>query len=111
MKMLDDAAKLAAETKHNEKHFLLGCIAERQDGVLVKSTNAEVRTPEASGHAEARSLRKAGFGATLWVARVLRDGSWAMAKPCKNCKALIKNKGVKKVYYTTGPNSWESWNP
>jgi len=111
MKMLDDAAKLAAETKQEGKQFLLGCIAERQDGVLVKSTNAKVRTPEASGHAEARSLRKAGFGATLWVARVLRDGSWAMAKPCKHCETLIRNKGVKKVYYTTGPNSWESWDP
>jgi len=111
MKKLEDAAKLAANSRQNDKHFLLGCIAERQDGTLVKSTNAEVRTPSASAHAEARSLRKAGFGAILWVARVLRDGSWAMAKPCKHCETLIINKGVKKVYYTTGPNSWESWDP
>lgn len=109
--MLSDAAKLAANTKQQGKQFLLGCIAERKDGALVKSTNSKVKVPEASAHAEARSLRKAGFGATLWVARVLKDGSWAMAKPCKNCETLIRNKGVKKVYYTTGPNSWESWEP
>jgi deoxycytidylate deaminase len=38
---------------------------------------------------------------TLYVYREHKDGSPAMARPCKSCMALIKNLGIKKVFYTT----------
>lgn len=42
-------------------------------------------------------LRKA----SIYVSRRLKNGSLAMARPCKSCMRLIKNVGIKRVYYTT----------
>ncbi len=113
-KILNRAADLAASRVHHNKHFLLGAVALREDGVFVYSTNEvakENRTP--SAHAEARVLRKAGRGAILWVARVLRGDkeTWAQASPCSNCRRLILNHKVKKVYYTIGPDEFGVWEP
>ena len=35
----------------------------------------------------------------LFVYRELKDGSIAMARPCPSCMALIKDLGIKKIYY------------
>lgn len=110
MKMLKEAAKIAA-TNDLDKNFIFGCIARRKDGTLVYSTNILVQKPTPEGHAEARILRKAGHGAVLWIARILRDGSWAMAKPCPDCQTLIKNRRVSRVYYTIGPDEYGVWDP
>jgi tRNA(Arg) A34 adenosine deaminase TadA len=109
--MLQQAADLAYEVADGRKNFLLGCIAKRKDGAFVRSRNSTMRDPTPEGHAEARVLKKAGHGAILWVARVTRDGAWKMAKPCEKCQALIRNHGVKKVYYTIAPNEWGVWIP
>ena len=39
--------------------------------------------------------------ASIYVYRQLKDGSLGMCRPCKACMALIKNLGIRKVYYTT----------
>lgn len=93
------------------RNFTLGCIAKRRDGAMVFSSNGKTKIPAPSAHAEARVLRKAGRGATIWVSRVLHDGAWALAKPCKKCQALIRSYGVERVYYTIGPGEWGIWNP
>lgn len=106
------AAQIAKETKNEEKNFLLGCIALRKDGAYVYSINETVsqeKTP--SAHAEFRALRKAGHGSILWVARILKNGTWAMAKPCQSCATLIINKKVEKVYYTVSPGKYGIWLP
>jgi len=111
MKLLQVAARVAEESLDG-RSFLLGCVAKRKDGTLVYSYNSHSNFPLYAGHAEARVLRKAGKGATLWVARILRlNGEWAMARPCSRCQALLKNKKVKKVYYTIGPNEYGTWRP
>jgi cytidine deaminase len=112
MKILKRAAKLACTCTEN-KNFLVACIAQRKDGVFVFATNSRVRVPEASAHSEAKCLKKAGHGAILWVVRVLRKDrkTWAMAKPCSSCATLIRNKKVKRVYYTVGPNQYCVWDP
>ncbi len=110
MKMLNKAAAIAMDGDW-KKNYLLGAVALRKDGVLVYSKNSLVQTPSPSGHAEARILKKAGSGAILWVARVYKDGRWAMAKPCRHCATLIKNKGVKRLYYTMGDNEYGVWEP
>jgi len=112
LKMLEQAANLAANAK-TERNFLLGSIALRQDGTLVYSINSTISVhPVPSAHAEARVLRKSGIGATLWVARVLKDKeTWAMAKPCANCQSLITNRRIKKVIYTIGPKEYGIWFP
>ena len=59
-----------------------------------------------SAHAEHRVLKKAGKGPILYVARIDRYGHWAMAKPCNLCQTLIKNRRVKRVYYTITKDEW-----
>lgn len=113
LKMLQRAVDLAATTKDQDKNFFLGCIGLRKDGVYVCSTNETIVTQKTpSSHAEARALRKCGQGSILWVARVLKDKvTWANAKPCMTCRALIINKMVDKIYYTIGPNEYGVWIP
>ncbi len=40
-------------------------------------------------------------GCTAYVLRVLRDGrSIAMSRPCEKCEVVLRDFGIKKVYYT-----------
>lgn len=39
-------------------------------------------------------------GGTIFVSRILKNGSTACAKPCKKCQKLIDAVGIKKVVYT-----------
>jgi len=49
-------------------------------------------------------------GSTMYLSRVLRDGTSGMAKPCKNCQDLIRAVGMKRVMYTTDAGV-EEWKP
>lgn len=40
-------------------------------------------------------------GSVMYVYRELRDGTVAIAKPCEVCQLILKDIGIKKVYYTT----------
>lgn len=37
----------------------------------------------------------------LFVYREWKDGTRAMARPCPSCMALIKDLGIRKIYYST----------
>lgn len=39
--------------------------------------------------------------ADVYVYRELRNGNLGMSRPCKACMALIKELGIRKVFYTT----------
>ena len=42
-------------------------------------------------------------GAYIFVARLKRDGTGAgMARPCLICQRILKEYGIKRMYYTTG---------
>jgi deoxycytidylate deaminase len=61
---------------------------------------------KATYHAEISALlhlsRNITKGSTMYVARCSRtgDGSSRMSKPCSMCHAVMKERGVKKVFYT-----------
>lgn len=78
----------------------LGAIGVRNDGAIVRANNLPHRLPEPNAHAEARVVRKLDFGSTVFVVRVLRDGSLTLARPCKTCQATMKFRGVKRCYYS-----------
>lgn len=42
---------------------------------------------------------------SLYIYRELRNGQKSLARPCPSCQKLIKQLGIKKVYYT-GDNSY-----
>lgn len=109
MKYLDLAARIA-KGGSEDRNYLIGCVGLRTDGAIVVAPNSWTKEPEPKAHAESRVLAKAGIGATIWVSRIVRTGEWANAKPCVKCQALIRNKKVKKVYFTSGPNEWGCWN-
>jgi len=107
LKLASEVADLTSDTC---RKAFVGAVAVRRDGVIVHSRNGCAQRPDAkvpSIHAEARLLRKAGFGCVMYVARVKRDGSLAMAKPCATCEAYLRSRGVKQVFYTISDNDWE----
>ena len=107
--MIKLAAKAAKIHKRDKRLYQMGAVAIRADGVIVCSSNGASQDVDPSMHAEARVLRKAGFGASLFVARVRKlDGTTAMAKPCPACEALIRNRGVKVVCYSTDNGGYET---
>lgn len=55
-------------------------------------------------HAELNCIlgipRSKTAGATVYVIRVKKDGSYGMSKPCKLCEDVLVFVGIKKVYHT-----------
>lgn len=43
-------------------------------------------------------------GATIYVARLKRDGTWGMARPCARCGKYLRHIGVVRAVYTTSQN-------
>lgn len=102
--------KLAGDfalSRNDRRIYKLGCVAVRSDGALVKARNGPTITPEPFIHAEARISTKIDHEASVFVARAREDGTFAMAKPCALCMMFLMSKRVKRVYYTTGPDTYE----
>lgn len=94
-------AALTATQKQDNRSFLLGSVAVRADGKLVRSFNSPSEVPNRMAHSEFRLSKKLDYGATVYVARVkLIDGSFGMSKPCHNCMKALVSKKVRRIYYT-----------
>lgn len=110
IKLLTIAAAIS-RVKQDKRTFRLGAVAIREDDVLVYSCNGYSNLPSPRSHCEARLVRKLDKGATVFLARTLFNGDWANSLPCKNCCRALRRAKVKKVYYTSGPGTWESFIP
>lgn len=116
--MIKQAIELAAgiPVKRSEQRLAAICV-DRKGKVLGKGTNSYTRThtlqrhfailaglPEEKMflHAEIQALLKSKDKPvhTLYVARMLKDGSEGLAKPCPACVEALKAFGVQKVVYT-----------
>lgn len=109
--LLNEAINFAVKRQDKHKAYFLGAIGFRADGTKVMARNEAVAGcvfPQA--HAEIRTLRKLDKNAeVVYVARwSMGRQEWANSKPCPNCRRALKNKGVKKVIYTTGPGTYQS---
>lgn len=114
LKLLLTAAEVADIKTDRHRKAFLGAVAIRRDGVLVYSRNSSLQDPDKRfphAHAERRLMRKSGYGATVYVSRVLRDGHLALAKPCGYCMAALRAYGVEMVYYTISDTQWEGCKP
>jgi len=108
-KMLKAAAAAAlqgASRGDDIRTFFLGAVGLRNDGVIVASRNVASRDVALSHHAEARLSRKLTPNSEVWVARVRKNGEWAMAKPCSSCQLKLRVAGVTRVVYTIDINEW-----
>lgn len=106
--LLEKASKLA-ETSTNTYRLAAIIVkngTEVGSGINKSLNSGYIENPDyrTSIHAEVAALnncRKVDLnGATIFVARVLKDGSQAMSKPCADCQKQLKARGIKKVYYT-----------
>lgn len=93
------------------KHKIVssGCNSDTDTDPIQSKLDYERHGCECPGklHAETSTLlpfikRKVDLtGAELYVARITKTGDGAMARPCPSCMKLIKQCGIKKIYYTT----------
>jgi hypothetical protein len=57
---------------------------------------------------DARKSRKRTVeGCNMYIVRLKKDGNgWAMSRPCRECWEVIHSLGIRKVYYSTGEETW-----
>jgi deoxycytidylate deaminase len=94
--MLSLAMKLCLKSRHKDHYH--ACILTIGGAIFETGFNLEKL------HAERNALMKLRpeqrKKATLYSFRFKKSGGWGMAKPCPECQKLIKESGIKKVYYT-----------
>lgn len=98
---LNQAAHYSRRYDDN-RTFFVGAIGIRKDGAKVMSRNSTAEMISPNLHAEAKLAKKLDVGAVVYVARFRKDWTWGNARPCRSCRAILRAKGVKKVYYTVG---------
>ena len=92
--------------------FRLGAILVYKNSIVSVGMNSykthplmAARTEWPFLHAEQHAIIRAGVdnceGLDLYIARVLKNNDLAMSKPCDVCIELIKDVGIKNVYYST----------
>ncbi len=91
---------LKGDNKEASRHYRLGAVGIRRDGAIVTASNVPNRSPEPNAHAEARLARKLDWDSVVYVVRILRSGSFAMARPCQRCQHALRLRGVRYVYYS-----------
>jgi hypothetical protein len=93
-------ASRAALRHSDEKGFLVGAAAIRNDGTLVSAGNGPSIGVTPRAHAESRLCRKLDCGATVLVIRVRRDGTLGCALPCRDCVRTLESNMVRRVFYS-----------
>lgn len=89
---------------HRYTHLAIGF---RTDGAVVLSfNNTDKVTRTWSSHAEARVSKKLDVHSSVYVMRLHKNQDWALSAPCESCLRCMIRKGVSKVYFTTGPDSY-----
>lgn len=110
-KKLESAIEVAQNSLGKTgKGFILAAVGVRTDGATVVSVNGWNTDVEPKHHAEGRAARKLNTGSVLYVARVKKDGSVGMSKPCGACQALLKARGICEVHFTIDEASWGTLN-
>lgn len=95
--------------KKDNRNFFLGAVGERADGTLVFACNGSQKIVTPKHHCEYRLSRKLDKGSTVYVARTLSDYTWANSSPCVPCQNALRAIGVRRVYYTIGPDEFGRW--
>ena len=108
-KYFDLAKKLSEKSTYWHK---LGAVVVTRKGRIAgvgfnkpTKTHTQANTPYKTIHAEFDAIvglaRSELNGATVYVFRQYKDGRPALSKPCTYCEALLREVGIKEVYYTS----------
>lgn len=106
----------AYANKSNYDKWPVGAVIVR-GGRLLSGAPNDLRNEVSTGgvpfekcsiHAEVAALKrtKDAVGATIYVARVLRTGSWGLAKPCKRCQQELVSSGIRQAVWTIDAHSY-----
>lgn len=104
------AKELSKKSDHRRYH--LGCVLVYKNKIIGKGTNQNKTHPKSNHpyhhlHAEvvaildAKSKKNDLKGCTCYIYRESVSGKIGMSKPCKYCQQMLKDHGIKEVYYTT----------
>ncbi len=99
-------AAVISRLKDDKRTFFIGTVGIRRDDKVVSAYNGNQRYPDPKHHAEFRLSRKLTPGSVVYVSRTRCDGTWALAKPCKDCHVRLVNFGIERVYYTIGEKEY-----
>lgn len=66
----------------------------------LRNSPMQVSWESCSRHAEAALARADIAGATVYVARIRRDGSTGIARPCRRCMDVLTRAGARQVVWT-----------
>lgn len=112
----DYAIRASIEARKSGSKYRLGAVLVKKRRIINTGFNDMSRShpimrkykpygnPPKNLHAEVACCiglsPEAVKNADLYVVRVLKNGAWAMAKPCKICRKYLTAMGVKNVFYT-----------
>ena len=86
-KVLGRGVNSYTRTHPLQKHFAISVGMSEEKTFLHAELSAVLRSRDKEIH-------------TIYVARVLKDDTISLAKPCKACAQMLKSFGVQKVVYT-----------
>lgn len=82
-------------------------------GVYTKYAHVEFLSIHAEVDAIIKCLKSYRYsnliGAKIYIAGLRKNGRLLLSKPCTRCAQLIRNVGIKKVYYTTNEQTVECY--
>ena len=95
--------------KFSNFKFKLGCVIVNKNKVIAMGHNSLKTHPRSPSfykflHAETHALIKSGRkelkGSDVYVARKLKNGNSALARPCIDCEKALLEAGVENIYFT-----------
>ena len=96
----------------SKSRFRLGAVLVHKNNIVSVGTNSYKTHPLMSKrtawpylHAEQHAIIRAGIdnceGLDLYIARVLKNNTLALSKPCDVCAKVIQEVGIKRTFYST----------
>ena len=106
------AVALTGNGVGSKSRFRLGAVLVHKNNIVSVGTNSYKTHPLMSKrtawpylHAEQHAIIRAGIdnceGLDLYIARVLKNNTLALSKPCDVCAKLIQEVGIKRTFYCT----------
>lgn len=107
---LDAAAAMALRSPMNHRH---GCVIVYRDEIIAAGTNRPLDWLQSawSMHAECDALRQLRGRrdclpqCELYIIKLGHDHILRNSKPCSQCEQQITEAGIRRVYYSCGPDA------
>jgi len=119
LRLIDKAATLCEQNPENRnRQRIAAIVTDAKGNILSTGINSYQKTHPVQAryaektknqynvflHAEIAALVKNRYtekAARIYIARIYRNGDYALAKPCPICSLAIKEAGIEEIFYTT----------